>query len=71
MRLNIDKKKKKKVKEDDKNTTDNQDTMIYKPVKKKGKKKKHPKLRLFLKIMLITFILLAVIGGRNICGNIV
>lgn len=55
-----EKKKKNKLKDKDQ-------TVIYKPVKKKGKKKKHPKLKLFLKILLITFLLLLVIG----CGILV
>ena len=62
-------KKKKKVKESEKNI-DTEKTAIYKPVRKKRrKKKKHPKLRMFFKIMLVSFILLAVIIGRNICSN--
>lgn len=56
-------KKKKKI-DDENNNNNNKDNKTTKK-RKKGTRKKHPKLRMVLKIMLITFILMAVIVGRN------
>ena len=70
-----DKKKQKSTNED----KSNDETIVYKVAKKnkknknkdkKKKNKKHPKLRLFIKIMLIIFVLLAVIGG-GVLGAII
>ncbi len=67
-------KKKKKIKDEDK-SIDSENTTIYKPIKaKKGKnrkKKKHPRLKMFFKVMFVTFLLVAMIGGRNTCCNII
>ena len=58
----------KKQTKNDSTEKQKEETAIYKPVKvkkekKERKKKKHPKLRMAIKILLIMFLLMCVIGG--------
>ncbi len=58
----------KKQTKSDSNEKQKEETAIYKPVKvkkekKERKKKKHPKLRMAIKVLLIMFLLMCVIGG--------
>ena len=66
-----------------KENTKKDDTLMYKPIKSfkelkskvsksgntKKQRKKHPKLIKALKIICVMFLLLCVIGGRNISSN--
>ena len=63
--------KAKKIKQENNKQKDMDKTQLYKTKNKKNKKerKKHPKLRLFLKIFLALIILAFLILRRNRCWN--